>query len=112
MTEAQLLSCSKTLAYFMRHAVQKFRIRSYKVNGMVGFFDFQDMRKRVEGHLRRYTFSTKDLLYTVANNDGQRFEIYIEGPDPEEGSTDTRIYIRPAAGQSEIYDERGNLEES
>jgi hypothetical protein len=91
MTKQEMESCSKTLSYFMRHAVQKYKIQTYKVNGMEGWFKFDDMQRRVNDHLRRVTFNAARFMYCIANNDGQRFECYIAGPDPAEKSPFTML---------------------
>ena len=105
--ESTLTSCSKTLTYFMRHAVEKYNIQSHKVADMEGWFSFDDIRERVDRHLRRVEFTARRLLYTVAMNNGQRFELYVHGPDVDLKDPATKVYIRPTAGQSEIYDSAG-----
>jgi RNA:NAD 2'-phosphotransferase (TPT1/KptA family) len=107
MDPRDLTACSKAMSYFLRHGMVKLGVNSQKVAGMEGFYSMETVRKLIDDQKKWLSYTDRLFLYTVARNDGQRFELYVQGPDPSLGHSATKVFVRPAAGQSEVYDEHG-----
>jgi len=104
-----LVQFSKATAYFLRRGFARQGVCSSEVNGMQGWFGFAELVKALRDQFgeRRITIAVAKAI--VAFNDGQRFELYIDGDDPDVPAANSRIYIRPAAGHGEILAPNGRF---